>query len=183
MKAPANLFLIVLALAAALEPRAAAQPTPVLTWVPGSSIKKEQIIGDVDWAALAQGSNVPTASLTVTNFHILGTGEGYTFEDHGHLLFLSGDTISDDTNTWRFQARDPLGWCTNTDGESPLVVNYFTNRPYNYYRNTPIFVEPNGIEMGGNDIPNAGISLSNGVFLIWALHGVEWVNLREKCEF
>jgi hypothetical protein len=49
-----------------------AQPGPILTWITNSSVKLEQINGDVDWEAKAQGSNLLTASLTVARFHILG---------------------------------------------------------------------------------------------------------------
>jgi len=151
----------------------AALPPPVLTWITNSSVKLEQLTADLDWAALAQGSNVPTASLTVTNYHILGQGLGYSFEDNGKLIFLFGDTISENTNIWNYHAADPLAWCTNTDGESPLVLHFYTNSPSpitnsagvatNFF---PLLIQPTGIKMGPDDVPNAGISLSNGVFLI-----------------
>jgi hypothetical protein len=145
-----------------------AQPPPVLSWITNSSVKLEQINGDVDWEAKAQGSNLPTASLTVTRFHILGNGLGYSFEDNGKLLFLFGDTISENTTNWNYHAADPLAWSTNTDGETPLVLNFFTNHPITNVlaQFTPIFVQPAGIEMGPDDVPNSGISLSNGVFLV-----------------
>jgi len=155
---------------------ALAQPGPVLTWVTNSSIKLEQIIGDVDWAAAAQGSNVLTASQTVTRFHILGNGLGYSFEDNGKLLFLFGDTISENAATTNYHAADPLAWSTNTDGETPLVLNFFTNnlsatspgtnRQGVFTNFLPIFVQPIGIKLGPDDVPNSGISLSNGVFLV-----------------
>lgn len=145
---------------------AVAQTVPVLTWITNSSVKLEQLTGDVDWAALAQGTNLPTASQTVSRFHILGQGLGYSFEDKGKLIFLFGDTISENTTNWNYHAADPLAWCTNTDGETPLLLNFFTNTPYAYASNTPIFVQPTGIKMGPDDVPNAGISLSNGVFLV-----------------
>ena len=47
---------------------AGAQPAPVLTWVTNSSVKLEQITGDVDWAT---GSN--TISQTITRYKIEGT--------------------------------------------------------------------------------------------------------------
>jgi hypothetical protein len=140
-----------------------AQPVPVLTWITNSSIKVEQIIGDVDW----QSTNVPTVSQTATRFHILANGEGYSFEDNGKLIFLFGDTVSDNTQIWEYAASDPLAWSTNTDGEAGLLVNFFTNRPHIYTTNfTPVFVQPAGISMAGDDVPCAGISLSNGVFLV-----------------
>jgi hypothetical protein len=145
---------------------AVAQPAPVLTWITNSSHKLEQIIGDVDWEAKAQGSNLPTASQTITRFHIMGNGLGYSFEDSGKLIFLFGDTISEQpTNgVLNYHAADPLAWSTNTDGDSPLVLNFYTNIPATDV--TPIFVKPAGIKMGPDDVPNSGISLSNGVFLV-----------------
>jgi hypothetical protein len=96
----------------------------------------------------------------------LGNGHGYSFEDQGKLIFLFGDTISENTTNWDYHAHDPLAWCVNKDGESGLVLNFYTNRPYAYDKDTPVFVQPNGIAMFEDDIPNSGISLSNGVFLI-----------------
>lgn len=133
----------------AVLPGANAQVAPVLTWITNSSLKLEQVIGDLDWAANAQGSNLLTASQTVTRFHILGNGHGYSFEDNGKLIFLFGDTISENNNPWNYDAADPLAWSTNTDGESPLMLNFYTNRPYGYNRNTPIFVNPVGINGRG----------------------------------
>src|SRR5579859_3037701 len=135
-----------------------------LVWITNSSVKLEQIIGDVDWAALARGTNLPTASQTVSRFHILGNGLGYSFEDKGKLIFLFGDTISEDQTNINYHAADPLAWSTNTDGETPLVLNFFTNTPPSKF--VPIFVQPSGIKMGPFDVPNSGISLSNGVFLV-----------------
>lgn len=147
---------------------AVAQPAPLLTWITNSSVKLEQIIGDVDWEVKAQGSNLPTASQTITRFHIMGNGLGYSFEDNGKLIFLFGDTTSEDQTNLNgplnYHAADPLAWRTNTDGETPLLLNFFTNNPVRDV--VPIFVQPAGIQMGAFDVPNSGISLSNGVFLI-----------------
>ena len=137
---------------------------PTLTWIINSSVKLEQIIGDVDYEALAHGTNLPTVSLTVTRFHILGKGQGYSFEDNGKLIFLFGDTISEDTTNINYHAADPLAWCTKLDGESGLLLDFFTNRPPAQF--VPVFVQPTGIKMGPDDVPNSGISLSNGVFLV-----------------
>ena len=143
-----------------------AADAPVLTWLTNSSVKLEQLTGDVDWADLAMGITNFTASQTMSRFHILGQGLGYSFEDKGKLIFLFGDTISENTTNWNYHAADPLAWSTNTDGETPLLLNFFTNTPYLYSGNTPIFVQPDGIKMGPDDVPNAGISLSNGIFLV-----------------
>ena len=62
----------------AMLPGANAQVAPVLTWITNSSLKLEQVIGDIDWAANAQSSNLLTASQTVTRFHILGNGQDWS---------------------------------------------------------------------------------------------------------
>jgi hypothetical protein len=164
----AKVFLRLALVAASLAsgPRSMASAAPVLTWITNSSVKLEQLTGDVDWADLARGLTNSTASQTVSRFHILGQGLGYSFEDKGKLIFLFGDTISENSTNWNYHAADPLAWSTNTDGETPLVLNFFTNTPYISSNNTPIFVQPEGIKMGPDDVPNAGISLSNGVFLV-----------------
>jgi len=158
-----SLALIVLGLFA--KSRSVADSTPTLTWITGSSCKLEQIIGDVDWEAQAQGSNRPVASLTETRFQILGSGEGYSFEDRGKLIFLFGDTISG-IDSLRYDGADPLAWSTNTDGDAPLVLNFFTNNPSSNSQFIPIFVQPPGLQMTADDVPNSGIRLSDSIFLI-----------------
>jgi hypothetical protein len=94
-----------------------AQPVPQLTWIPNSSVKLEQIIGDLDRAALAHGTNLQTTSQSVTRFHILANGLDYSFEDHGKLIFLFGDTISENITNWNYHAGDPFAWSPATDAD------------------------------------------------------------------
>jgi hypothetical protein len=144
-------------------------PAGTLTYIAGSSVKLEQIIGDCDWQhydwADHTGSCVPTASQTGTRFHILGNGEGYTFEDNGKLLYLSGDTEPTDFNTYNFHAGDPIGYSTTTDGEAPFLLTYYTDS-----NGLPLFVcqKCPGIATGGDDIPNSGISLPDGVHIVFS---------------
>ena len=143
--------------------------TTGLVYVPGSSIKLEQILADCDWQhydwADHTGTCVATASQTGTRFHVLGSGGGYSFEDTGKFLFLSGDTVSIDETTYRFGAHDAIGFSTTTDGESPLLLNYFgrPNAP-----DLPLMVEPPGIATAGDDIPNSGITLPDGIYIVFS---------------
>jgi hypothetical protein len=132
---------------------AVAQPAPVLTWVPNSSVKLEQVIGDVDWAT---GSN--TTSQTITRFNIAGTDVSYCFTCGTNLLFFFGDTIASNVN---YHAADPVAWSTTTNGEQGLLLNFFTNSD-----SSNVFVQPQGISMGANDTPNAGICISNVNYII-----------------
>ena len=132
-----------------------------LTWMPASSVKLEQVIGDKDWADAAKGITTPTASQTVTRFDILGNDIGYSFEDNGHLLFLFGDTISKDATLVNYHAGDPIAYSTTSDPEAGLSVNFYTNTD-----GSPLFVKPPGVAMGADDVPNAGISLPDGVYIV-----------------
>jgi len=165
---------LLISVALVLAPQARSQSTPgaaVLTYNPGSSVKLEQIIGDCDWQyfdwAQNKGTCKPTASQTSTRFYVLGNGEGYTFEDNGKLLFLSGDTMSSDPNMYDFKGGDPIGYSTTTDGEAPFLLNYYTDSS-----GKPLFVcrgtsQCPGIATGGDDIPNSGISLPDGVYIVY----------------
>ena len=148
---------------AALAPPARA--ADVLSWIPGSSVRVEQIIGDCDWQSYdwadATGTCKPTVSRTVTRFDILGNGFGYSFEDDARMIFLFGDTISSDPSAVNYHAHDPVAWSTSSDPGGGLLLTLFTNPD-----GSPLFVEPPGVKMGADDIPNGGISLPDGVFRV-----------------
>jgi hypothetical protein len=116
-------------------------------------VKLEQIIGDTDYQ-----TNTPTTSATVTRYNILGNDIGYSFEDNGKVTFLFGDTIGVKVN---YQAHDPVATSTTVNPEAGLLLNFYTNK-----NGTPLFVEPPGVAMGADDVPNSGISLPDGVYLI-----------------
>ena len=147
---------------------AVAQPT-ALTYIPGSTVKVEQVIGDCDYQAQAQqivsGQTVtcgkPTTSQTATRFNVLGNGQGGAFEDNGKMVFFFGDTISRDVNAVNYHGADPVAWSTTTDPEGGLLLNFFTNPD-----GSPLFVKPPGVAMGPDDIPNAGISLNGKIYFV-----------------
>jgi len=134
---------------------------PSITWSAGSTVKLEQVIADKDWAAAAKGITTPTVSQTATRYNIFGTDIGSSFEDNGKLLILFGDTRSVDENAVNFHAGDPIGWSNTTDGESGLLLNFFTQGS-----GLPLFVSPPGVKMGADDLANAGIRLADGLYLV-----------------
>ncbi len=131
-----------------------------LTWNPGSTVKLEQVIGDKDWAAAARGTTLPTASLTSSRYGVFGTDLGTAFEHNGKVLFLFGDTRAENPNV-NLGAVDPIGFSTTTDGDAPLVLDFFRDNS-----NNTLWVRPPGVQMAGNNVPNAGISLSDGLYLV-----------------
>jgi hypothetical protein len=134
-----------------------------LTYIPGSSVKVEQMIGDCDWQVMAKdGSCSRTASQTTTRYNIHGTDLGTSFEHDGKVIFLFGDTISQDVSAVEYGAGDSFAWSTTTDPEAPLSLNFYTMP-----NGTPRFIRPGqGINMGGNNVPNSGISLSDGIYFV-----------------
>jgi hypothetical protein len=142
------------AIAACAPAAAQSANAPVaLTWVPGSSVKLEQLIGDRDWA-----SGMPTTSQTIARYDVEGTDLGCSFEDHGKLIFLFGDTLGTKV---KYQAHDTMAWSTSTDPEAGLLLDFFTNSD-----GSTLLVEPPGIKMGPFDVPNSGISLTGGTYIV-----------------
>ena len=135
---------------------ALAQTTTVLTYNAGSTLKVEQLVGDVDYQ-----TKKPTASQTVTRYNILGSDIGYSFESNGKLIFTFGDTISKDASVLNYRAADPLASSTSTNPDAGMLLNYYTAKD-----GTPLFVKPPGVVMGADDVPNSGISLADGIYLI-----------------
>jgi hypothetical protein len=142
-------------------------PGPTLTYIAGSSVKVEQVIGDCDDQAQAKQivagqtvTCVPTTSQTVTRFDIAGNGQGGSFEDNGKMTFFFGDTISNH-HAVQYNAADPVASSTSTDPTQGLLLNFYTNAD-----GSPLFVQPPGIDMGADDIPNSGINLNGQTYLI-----------------
>jgi uncharacterized protein (TIGR03437 family) len=162
-------FVTVLGLLGAVTARAQPAAAPTLTYIPGSSVKLEQVIGDCDLQTQAQQivagqtvTCVPTTSQTITRYNIAGNGQGGSFEaDNGKMIFFFGDTISSDVNIVKYLAADPIAWSTSTDPEQGLLLNFYTNPD-----GSPLFVQPPGIPMGPDDIPNSGIYLNGQIYFI-----------------
>jgi hypothetical protein len=132
---------------------ATAQPLPALVWITNSSVKLEQVIGDVDWAT---GSK--TTSRTISRFNIEGTDVSSSFICGTNRIFFFGDTIGSNVN---YNAADPVAWSTTTNGEQGLLLNFYTNST-----GSDVFVNPAGISMAGDDVPNAAICISNVIYVV-----------------
>jgi hypothetical protein len=154
MKA-AGLLTIVLSLA--VEVRAAADNLK-LTWIPGSTVRVEQIVGDCDYPAQAKsGQCTPTTSRTATRSKVLGTDIGASFESQGKLIFLFGDTIGPGED---YLASDTMASSVSTDPASGLFVDFFTKSD-----GTPFFIRIPGVRMGAAEVPHSGIRLGNTTYI------------------
>ncbi len=145
----------VLALTLVATPIAAAEIK--LTWIPGSTAKVAQLIGDCDYSAqAATGQCVPTTSRTNQSARVVGTDLGSSFESQGRLIFLFGDTIGPAEN---YFAADTIATTTST-GPAHVQLDFFTNDD-----GSPFFIRIPGIRMGAAEVPEAGVRLDSETYV------------------
>lgn len=130
-----------------------------LTWIPGSTVRVEQIVGDCDYAAQAKtGQCTPTTSRTATRSKVLGTDIGSSFESQGKLIFLFGDTIGPDQD---YFASDTMASSTSNDPANGLFLDFFTKAD-----GSPYFIRIPGVRMGAAEVPHAGIRLNGVTYIV-----------------
>ena len=130
-----------------------------LRWVPGSTVKVTQLVGDCDYTEQAKtGQCVPTTSRTSTRAKVLGTDLGSSFESDGRLIFLFGDTIGP-AGTENYYASDTIATTTSTNPEDPFL-EFFTNSD-----GTPYFIRVAGVRLGASEVPEAGIRLGSTTYV------------------
>ena len=140
---------------------AGAAHATTLTWIPGSTTKAEQMIGDCDYAVQAQtGQCSSTTSRTATRARVLGTDIGASFESEGRVIFLFGDTISPSPSE-DYLASDTLASSVSTDPSKGLFLDFFTNSG-----GSPYFVRIPGVRMGAGEVPHAGIRLNGSTYIV-----------------
>ncbi len=168
-----------MALAQAL-PAAGQDLAPVITYIPGSSVKLYQVNGDCDWvewdATITAKSPTckPTTSKTLTNADILGDDVPVVFENNGEMIVTFGDTIgasgyaawSDVQNSFLWQAHDPIGRSTTANASDGLLINFFPSGASHALEVLPP-PQPNGtpVDMGVDNTPATGVSLNGTVYL------------------
>ncbi|MGB8646531.1 MAG: DUF4185 domain-containing protein [Anaerolineae bacterium] len=140
----------------------APQPTasgPVLQYVPDSTVKLEQLLGEED-----KQFHKPTLSQTYTRYGIEGTDLGYSFEHQGRVYFLFGDTVG------RLgRALDTVATTDALDPEQGVRLDFLTaGKDY-------LTVQPPGISMGAFETPIGGISLGGQMYIaVRTNHATDW---------
>jgi hypothetical protein len=124
------------------------RPEVRLRYIEGSTVKVEQLIGDVD-----NQTKQPTFNQTSSRYSIRGTDLGYSFEHKGKTHFLFGDTVGSHEG-------DPIGVSASTNPLGPLALDFLTNPDGSYLR-----IEPAGISMAGFEIPTSGISIDGVAYV------------------
>jgi lysophospholipase L1-like esterase len=123
---------------------------PVIRYVPGSTVKLQQVVGEVD-----KERHQPTLSRTVTRYGLEGTDLGYSFEHNGRVYFLFGDTVG------RLRrALDTIGTTDSRDPETGVRLDFLTAGGGEY-----LTIQPPGISMGAFEVPVTGISLGAQMYV------------------
>jgi hypothetical protein len=132
---------------AAQAPAPSPQAGP--SFIRGSTVKLEQLIGDYD-----KERRAPTGNRTETRYRILGTDLGYSFEHDGLVYFLFGDTLGRGGG-------DAIASSRTRRPEDGLKLDFLTEPGGNYLK-----VAPPGIDMTGFNVPVSGISLGGKVYVV-----------------
>jgi hypothetical protein len=145
-------LLAALGAATLARPRAlAAQQPRVLRYVPGSTVKLEQLLGEED-----KERHQPTLSRTVSRYQLEGTDLGSSFEHQGRVYFLFGDTVG------RLdRALDTIAVADAHDPERGVRLDFLTAANGQY-----LTIQPPGISMGAFEVPVSGISLHGQAYVV-----------------
>jgi hypothetical protein len=135
---------------AAVRVAAQAPTAPVMRYVPRSTVKLEQLLGETD-----KERHQPTLSQTVTRYGIQGTDLGYSFEHDGRAYFLFGDTVG------RLdRALDTIATTDARDPEAGVRLDFLT------VGGDYLTIQPPGISMGAFEVPVSGISLDGQMYVV-----------------
>jgi hypothetical protein len=156
---PAALALLV-ASSAAVALQANNTIAPVLRYVPGSTIKIEQLLGQED-----KERHQPTLSQTFTRYGLLGTDLGYSFEHQGRAYFLFGDSVGRSD-----RAEDTIATTDTYDPERGVRLDFLTSDKGGF-----LTIEPPGISMGAFEVPVSGIELGDQMYVVVRTHhAADW---------
>jgi hypothetical protein len=143
---------------------AGGKSTTTVTYVPGSTHKINQLIGETD-----KQTHQSTLSRTESRYQLRGTDLGYSFEHQGKIYFLFGDTVGARDAALDSIATAEIGADT-MDPERGARLDFLTQSPGLY-----LTVQPPGISMGAFEVPTAGISLNNQMYVVVNTnHSDEW---------
>jgi hypothetical protein len=141
-----------------------AKSATTVTYVPGSTHKINQLIGETD-----KQTHQLTLSRTESRYQLRGTDLGYSFEHQGKIYFLFGDTVGARDAALDSIATADIGADAMDPGRG-VKLDFLTQSPGLY-----LAVQPPGISMGPFEVPRAGISLNNQMYVVVDTnHSEEW---------
>jgi hypothetical protein len=135
-------------------------PAQTLSFVEGSSVKLEQLLGEVD-----KERQQPTLSLTFTRYKIRGTDLGQSIEHQGRAYFFFGDTVGALGG-----ALDTIATTDATDPEHGVRLDFLTapGKPF-------LTIQPPGLTMAGFETPDGVLSLDGHLYVsVRTNHAKDW---------
>jgi len=124
-----------------------------LTYVPGSAVKLEQLLGDYD-----KSTKQPTKNLTEKRFSLIGSDLGYPFEYHDKIIFLFGDCIGTGGG-------HAIGYSFTKDPDQGLLIDMYKGGDGTYLK-----ITPPGVSTGPFEVPVCGIT-ANNIPYVWVKNG------------
>ncbi|HMK76940.1 MAG TPA: DUF4185 domain-containing protein [Thermodesulfobacteriota bacterium] len=144
-----------------------------ITYVQGSSKKVCQLTGETD-----HEFHKPTVSQTETRFGLKAADHGYSFEHHGKLFFLFGDTVPTRTFHGRRNGpnaptrnpdfNDAIAFTTDTTIENCVKLDFIRNS-IGAFKN-PVVLNAQGqpaVKLRTNESPISGISEGGRMYVIF----------------
>jgi uncharacterized protein (TIGR03437 family) len=164
---------VVLVSVAALFPIGAMGQATDPVWVPGSSQKICQLVGELD-----HQTGQPTVSQTETNYGLIGNDLGSSFLHNGKLWFLFGDSHPAATFNGKLNLQadppripadnDAVGFTSGANIDQCLKLD-FVRDSIGAYQN-PVVLNAQGkpaITLGIDEVPIAGIDISGRMFVVF----------------
>jgi len=141
-------ILLLLPMSAGCDSTAGEEPLPVVRGTGGCS-KVCQLVGDTDLQ-----TGLPTVNQTWTRSGIYGTDLGASFEHHGKLWFLFGDTVGASMND-----EDSIAWSEDSDPEDCLDLTFLTDSNGKWI---PPVVP--GVSLEAFEVPMEGVSAAGSMY-------------------
>lgn len=124
---------------------------PVVRYVPGSTTKLQQLLGEYD-----KELHRKTLNETVTRYGLQGCDLGNSFAAGDLTYFLFGDTVG-----VVGKARDSFATTGTRDPENGVQLDFLSP-----FKGTYFTIDPPGISMGAFEVPVSGITLGDRMYIV-----------------
>ena len=131
-----------------------------------STVRKVcQLTGETD-----RERNIPAFNRTESNFGLVGTDRGSSFEHGDRLWFLFGDTVAVPPRP--SDGHDSVAWTTATQ-PGPGISLQFSNSNKKYTSPRLLATDGSVLDTSGFDVPVAGLSANGQMYIIYTTDRIE----------
>lgn len=117
-------------------------------YLPGSTVKISQLVGDYD-----RQQQAPTSNLTETRYGLASTDLGVPFRHKGRTYLLFGDSFGP-------PGGDAIAYTTDTNPDDGIDLSFITDSNGIY---KPVTIP--GISQGGFEVPMEGVSVNGNMYI------------------